>query len=66
MPRDFGAWFSEQGKEPEVVDDEIHFECGCGMSEWVSRKAYENGDTRWYSEDPDSGKGLCCGPFCLP
>lgn len=66
MPRDFGAWFSEQGKEPEVEDDEIRLECPCGKSEWVSRKAVENGGAGWYSEDPDSGEGLCGGPFCMP
>jgi hypothetical protein len=66
--RDFGSWFSEQGKgETEEIDDTIWLECHCGKWETVSRAAFENGDTGWYSEDPDSGKGLCGGSqFCTP
>lgn len=65
MPKDFGTWFAEQGPVEEP-DDEVYLECGCGLHETVSRKALLNGDTRWYCEDPDSGKGLCCGQFCMP
>ena len=63
--KDFGAWFAEQGKAEEE-DGEIYLRCRCGKSEVVSLKAYENGDTGWYSEDPDSGVGLCGSQFCTP
>jgi hypothetical protein len=65
--KDFGSWFAEQGKSDKAQEDEeIYFRCGCGKTEVVSRKAYENGDTRWYSEDPDSGVGLCGSQWCMP
>jgi hypothetical protein len=64
--RDFGSWFAEQGKE----EPETHFwlKCrGCGKEELVERKAYENGDVAWYSEDEESGEGVCGGSqFCCP
>lgn len=71
--RDFGSWFSEQGKsEPEAVDGSAWMKCcGCGKTETVSLKAYENGDTGWHTEDEveDEGtyEGVCGGSqFCLP
>ena len=47
-------------------DDKVWLECSCGKYEIVSISAYENGDTGWYSDDIESGKGLCCGQFCMP
>jgi hypothetical protein len=66
--RDFGAWFAEQGKgETEDVDDTLYLKCRCGKSEFISLAEYENGDTGWYSEDLESGRGLCGGgPGCTP
>lgn len=81
--KDFGKWFAEQGTEQPVYstaqkplaadhvslgDDVLHMRCwGCGKEETVERKAYENGDTGWYSEDFKTGTGLCGGgPRCTP
>jgi hypothetical protein len=71
MPKDFGAWFSEQGKEePEEIDEHIWLTCaGCGKHELVSRADMENGDTAWYADAgmESAGLGVCGGgPHCLP
>ena len=70
--RDFGSWFSEQGKvETKEVDGYAWLECrSCGKKETVDVKAYANGDTGWYIEDevePDNTyEGVCGGSqFCL-
>ncbi|KAE8757347.1 hypothetical protein FSO04_24315 [Paraburkholderia madseniana] len=71
--RDFGAWFSEQGKsEPVEIDGSAWMKCcGCGKEETVNLKAYENGDTGWYVDDevePDGTyEGVCGGSDrCIP
>jgi hypothetical protein len=71
--RDFGSWFSGQGKgEPAEIDGSAWMKCcGCGKSESVSLKAYENGDNGWYVkekvEDEGIYEGVCGGSqFCLP
>lgn len=71
--RDFGQWFNEQRIEPpKEIDARVWMECGgCGKSESVSVKAYENGDTGWYVDgevEPDeSYRGVCGGSErCLP
>lgn len=69
MPKEFGQWFADVGKgETEELDDSLWLVCtGCGKSDVVSRAEFENGDSGWYSEDPESGEGLCTGSlFCLP
>lgn len=71
MSKDFGAWFSEQGKAKDVgaaaeTEDGFCLECRCGKHEYVTLAAFENGDTGWFSEDPESGKGLCGGQWCMP
>lgn len=73
MIKDFGAWLSGQGQsasesEPQDQDEEFPLDCtGCGKHEWVNRSAYENGDTGWYSDNPESGKGRCGGSqWCTP
>lgn len=74
MPKDFGAWFSEQGKDatPEV-DATFSATCtGCGKHEYsISLRAYRNGDTGWYIEydvyPDDDYEGLCGGSvYCTP
>lgn len=71
--KDFGSWFNEQRTEPaKEADARAWMECrGCGKSESVSLKAYENGDTGWYVEEqvePDETyRGVCGGShICLP
>jgi hypothetical protein len=72
---DFGRWMAAQGAQPAPQAEEppmeeegtYWLECrACGKWEIVTHKAFENGDTGWYSEDPESGEGLCGGPFCTP
>jgi hypothetical protein len=73
--RDFGSWFSGQGAEkPAEVDANATawLRCtGCGKTEIVNLKAYENGDTGWYVweevEADGDHEGRCGGSqFCLP
>jgi hypothetical protein len=69
--RDFGSWFSEQGKSEEVDGIAWMKCCGCGKTETVSIKAYENGDTGWYTEyeveDEGTYEGVCGGSDrCIP
>ncbi|WP_144156509.1 hypothetical protein [Paraburkholderia sp. BCC1885] len=73
--RDFGSWFSERGgeKAAEVdTDATARLRCtGCGKTQTVEIKAYENGDTGWYVweevEADGDYEGRCGGSqFCLP
>jgi len=73
--KDFDSWFNQQrfvDEKTEEEDDKFSIQCSsCGRHEYVSLRAYENGDTGWYSdEDPqswDSIWGLCGGgPGCCP
>jgi hypothetical protein len=77
MSRSFEQWFNETTKpspaKPVLKDesdyqdaDILHFECGCGKTETVTYGAYMNGDTGWYVEDIEDGKGICGGQFCRP
>jgi hypothetical protein len=70
--RDFGSWFSEQGKgETEEVDEKVWLRCyGCAKDGHVSIKAMKNGDTGWYVEGEVEAdgtyNGLCGGSqFCV-
>jgi hypothetical protein len=69
MSKDFGAWLNNQGKAKEAekaAEDGFCLECRCGKYEYVTMEAFENGDTGWFSENPESGKGLCGGQWCMP
>lgn len=75
MPKDFGAWFSEQRpvESEKPLQQMISFECYCGYRETVTREAYENGDTSWWSderlyddEELQYLNGKCGSQFCMP
>lgn len=63
--KDFESWLNQ---EPEVEEKYFLLHCyGCGKDQCVTRSAFENGDTGWYSLDPKMGSGVCGGSqFCLP
>ena len=58
--RSFESWFENHAVPDEEVYLSLH--CyACGRDQIVTLAAFENGDTGWYSTDPESGVGLCGG-----